>query len=158
MRVARFVYRVHLFFPHPERGTRHLYIHSLRQSLASSATPSPSIVGRRLHFAPFTTNDRCGCRVDRLCPATTLTLFFDTCAALRLSKTLSSIYGYKLSLTAALPLTAPPPLRSGVAPPPLRCQPDTSACYSGSSSPCRCAPFSGRRKMPHTSLLPPIGD
>lgn len=38
----------------------------------------------------------------------------------------------------------------------LRCQPESSACYSGPSMPCRRSPSSGRRKTPISRLLPPI--
>ena len=34
----------------------------------------------------------------------------------------------------------------------------TSACFSGSSMPCRCSPSSGRREPPISTFLPPIED
>ena len=44
----------------------------------------------------------------------------------------------------------------GVGPLPFRCQPETSACFSGSSMPCRCSPSSSRREPSISTFLPPI--
>ena len=62
----------------------------------------------------------------------------------------------KLSLATTFRLSPTPLLRRGVGPPPFHRQPETSACYSGPSMPCRRSPSSGRRKPTISALLPPI--
>ena len=53
-----------------------------------------------------------------------------------------------------IPDTAP--ASRGRGKPPFHRQPETSACYSGPSMPCRRSPSSGRRKPTISALLPPI--
>lgn len=138
-RVARFVCRVHLYSPHPERGKRHLYEHSLRQSFAPQSTPSPK------HFWP------------RL-----------RCASLRL-KTAAVFGPIDCALRLALRFTPTPLLRHGVGRVCLRLRlqtisdgyaviPKPPLAFSGSSWPLRCSRSYGRRKPPLSSFLPPTED
>ena len=60
----------------------------------------------------------------------------------------------KLSLATTFRLSPTPLLRHGVGPPPFHRQPETSACYSGPSMPCRRSPSSGRRKPSISALHP----
>lgn len=60
----------------------------------------------------------------------------------------------KLSLATTFRLSPTPLLRRGVGPPPFHRQPETSACYSGPSMPCRRSPSSGRRKPTISALFP----
>lgn len=69
---------------------------------------------------------------------------------------LHSVCTRKLSLATTFRLSPTPLLRRGVGPPPFHRQPETSACYSGPSMPCRRSPSSGRRKPSISALLPPI--
>lgn len=69
---------------------------------------------------------------------------------------LHSVCTRKLSLATTFRLSPTPLLRRGVGPPPFHRQPETSACYSGPSMPCRRTPSSGRRKPSISGLLPPI--
>lgn len=62
----------------------------------------------------------------------------------------------KLSLATTFRLSPTPLLRRGVGPPPFHRQPETSACYSGPSMPCRRSPSFGRSEPPISGLLPPI--
>lgn len=68
--------------------------------------------------------------------------------------TLHSGYTRKLSLATTFRLSPTPLLRRGVGPPPFHRQPETSACNSGPSIPCRRSPSSGRRKPTISALLP----
>ena len=70
---------------------------------------------------------------------------------------LHSGYTRKLSLATTFRLSPTPLLRHGVGPPPFHRQPETSACYSGPSIPCRRSPSSGRRKPSISALLPTHG-
>ena len=64
-------------------------------------------------------------------------------------------YGNKLSLTATFSLSPPPLLCRGVGTLPLRCQPETSACYSESSM-MGCGTPSSISRLSHTdSHVPP---
>lgn len=67
---------------------------------------------------------------------------------------LHSGYTRKLSLATTFRLSPTPLLRRGVGPPPFHRQPETSACYSGPSMPCRRSPSSGRRKPSISALHP----
>lgn len=69
---------------------------------------------------------------------------------------LHSVCTRKLSLATTFRLSPTPLLRRGVGPPPFHRQPETSACYSGPSMPCRRSPSFGRREPPISGLLPPI--
>ena len=60
----------------------------------------------------------------------------------------------KLSLATTFRLSPTPLLCRGVGPLPFHRQPETSACYSGPSMPCRRSPSSGRRKPSISALLP----
>lgn len=61
---------------------------------------------------------------------------------------LHSVCTRKLSLATTFRLSPTPLLRRGVGPPPFHRQPETSACYSGPSMPCRRSPSFGRREPP----------
>ena len=124
--------------PHPECGDCPLYTppsvsrlrHRHRQPRASLFTaPLLSAVNK----------DRCGLRVNRLRPPATLQLsptplLRHGVGPLPLRLWLQTIFGDSAS---------------------LRCQPETSACYSGLSTPCRRAPSFGRRKSAISTFLPP---
>lgn len=68
---------------------------------------------------------------------------------------LHSVCTRKLSLATTFRLSPTPLLCRGVGPPPFHRQPETSACYSGPSMPCRRSPSSGRREPTLSALLPP---
>lgn len=70
---------------------------------------------------------------------------------------LHSGYTRKLSLATTFRLSPTPLLRRGVGPPPFHRQPETSACNSGPSIPCRRSPSSGRRKPTISALHPTHG-
>lgn len=104
--------------------------------------------------------NRCGIRVDRLFlppPFRFLHATFAAPPSLRYGgMALHSGCTRKLSLATTFRLSPTPLLRRGVGPPPFHRQPETSACYSGPSMPCRRTPSSGRRKPTISALLPPI--
>ena len=85
--------------------------------------------------------DRCGLRVDRLRPP----------SALRLRRHPSCVGGWLAPFRLRLQT-----LFGGYVS--LRCQPETSACYSGSSMPCRRSPSCGRREPSISTFLPPAED
>lgn len=98
--------------------------------------------------------DRFGLRVERLRPASSLRdarhpPSSGSAASLRLrSQTLFD--GYTLAITDTSGCAY------GVGPLPLRCQPETYACFSGSSMSGRCSPSYGRSEPSVSTFLPPI--
>ena len=67
---------------------------------------------------------------------------------------LHSVCNRKLSLATPFRLSPTPLLRHGFVPPTFHRQPETSACYSGPSMPCRRTPSSGRREPTISALYP----
>lgn len=128
---------------------------SIRQSLASSVIAASEHFWPRLRFsalrlktaAVFGSID-CSLRLHSA-SSTPPSLCFGGMA-------LHSVCTRKLSLATTFRLSPTPLLRRGVGAPPFHRQPETSACYSGPSMPCRRSPSSGRRKPTISALLPPI--